>query len=793
MTLIYLTLAWFLGLILARYTWFPLAVWLGLGLTAVVGLGLARKSSQGRLAAALVLLAALGGGRYTLAQPNIDAHHLAYYNDRGPTILRGAVSAEPSVRSTYTQLELAVEEIEQGGRTIPVHGKAVFDVPFYSDFAYGDVLQVEGRLETPPVLEDFSYREYLASRGVHSLLRRPQVTKLARPPKGSALLRAILRAKSALRRTIEAILPEPDAGLLSGILLGLGHTLPDDLSAAFRAVGLTHIIVISGFNIGVLSQAVLAVSQRVLLRWLALAANVVAILAYVLLVGPSPPVVRAATMGGLVILGQFAGRRSHALTSLAAAGLFMTLADPLLLWSVSFQLSFAATLALVVLEPLLTREVSAWLTAGVGPQRAAGGLRLLRDLLLATTAAQLVTLPIIAYHFQQVSLIALVANVLVLPVQPAMMILGLSAMVLGALWLPAGRAAGWLVWPFSRYSLLVIQGLARVPWAAMELPRLGQGWVWAGYGLLCLFLFLRQKGRLRAAILSAGHYLRLDRGLVLGLALATAWVWGSIPGLPDGRLHLYFLDVGQGDAILLRSPGGRWILVDGGPDPLLLASRLGQIMPFWQRRLDLVVATHTDQDHLAGLVAALERYRVARVMVSAAEGTSALEAFWREAVAAEGAEVILAQQGTCLDLGHAVRLEVLHPPPTPLPADKGDTNRNSLVLQIRYGHFQALLTADIDAPAEEHLLASGMPLGSTLLKVSHHGAGSATSARFLEAVRPQLAVISVGQNRFGHPSPQVLERLVAAGARMLRTDEQGTIVCSTDGRECWIRTLQTRR
>ena len=791
MTLIYITIAWTIGIVAASVLAPSTPVMGLLSAAALVTVLWSWRARRGRLWAAVAVAAMLGGWRYGLAEPVLDGGSLAHYNDRGPLAVWGTISAEPSVRATYTQLELSAEEVEEQGQRRPIGGKVVFNVSPYLEFEYGDALCISGTLETPPVLADFNYREYLAARGVHSLMRRVRIVSIEKG--GSSALRAIYRAKRALRRVIEGILPNPDAGLLSGILLGLGHTLPDYLSDAFRMAGLSHILVVSGFNVSLVSQAIILSAQRLMNRWAALAASLGAIALYALCVGLSPPVARAALMGGLVVLAQLVGRKSHALTSLAAASLVMTAADPLLLWSVSFQLSFVATLALIILEPALERGIYNWMAGQLGGDKAASWTRTARDMLLVTLAAQIMTLPVIWYHFREVSFVSLPANALVLPAQPAIMAFGAVATALGAVWLPAGRIVAWLVWPLLRYSIAITKWLTELPWASARVAPISSWAVWGFYALLFLGLAAARSDKLKAGWRALCAQPRTIKIALVTLGLAAVLVWAAACALPDGRLHVYFLDVGQGDAILLRTPGGRVILVDGGPDPLLLSSRLGEVLPFWQRRIDLVVSTHFDQDHLGGLEQVFGHYQVDRVIESPVSDKGGLSAHWHEQLPATKTGLTLASQGMRVTLGKSLRLEVLNPPPG-AKEGQADDNQSSVVLRVVMGRCRILLTADIDAEAESALLASGQPLSATVLKVAHHGAATSSSARFLAAVNPQVAVVSVGEgNRFGHPSEEVLQRLAAIGCQVYRTDQQGTIELVTDGREYWIKSHQTAR
>lgn len=802
MTLVYLAIAWSLGIVLGRYLEPSPALLSLFSVAAFIGLICYRRTPLERRVMALMVALLLGGWRYHIDQPQISETHLAHYNDGGKVSVTGYVSAEPNVRGTYTQLEITALKIEDDGVERPVYGKMLATVGHYPRHEYGDLLRVTGDLETPPVLDTFSYKEYLAARGIHSLVRYAAVAPL-QGIRGNRLLRLIFRGKQGLRTTIERILPNPEAGLLNGILLGLSHTLPDDLDAAFRITGLKHIIVISGFHISLLIQAAVLSLRNLLHRWWALGASLVVVILYTVFVGPTPSIVRAALMGCFFVMGQLLGRPSRPLTSLAAASLCMTLWDPLVLWSVSFQLSLAATLGLLIIEPLLAKGVYGWLIPRMDDDRARRWLELLRNVLLATVAAQTLILPIVWYHFGTVSLVSLLANPLVLFIQPAIMAFGALATLLGVLWLPLGRVAAWTVWPFLHYTTAVVQLLARVPGAAIEAPTLSARGLWTLYGLMAVAFVLAQEEprehfrrwfsqRLREAKERGLARNSLAHGGVLALVLVAVLVWSAAGTLPDGKLHFYTLDVGQGDALLLRSPGGRVILVDGGPDPLALTSHLGRILPFWRRRIDLVVVTHGDSDHLAGLVPVVERYRVDYVMEPADMGENPLIDQWRASVEASDATVIHAARGQKMHFGEDLVLEVLHPPEGATRMVAGDDNENSVVLRVRMGYCVMLLTGDIGVQTEKELLDQGLLSQITLLKVSHHGSDGSTSEAFLSAVNPAIAVISVGEdNRFGHPSERVLQELEAIGCDVLRTDLHGTIQYVTDGRRSWIRRYST--
>jgi competence protein ComEC len=274
-----------------------------------------------------------------------------------------------------------------------------------------------------------------------------------------------------------------------------------------------------------------------------------------------------------------------------------------------------------------------------------------------------------------------------------------------------------------------------------------------------------------------------------GMGMMTLLIWLAVGTLPDGRLHVKFLDVGQGDAILVTLPDGRQMLIDGGPSATQLNWQLGQAMPFWDRSLDVVVNTHPDADHLGGLVSILERYHVGQVIVSDAVGSSELYQAWTGQLTGAGLTPITGQANMQLALGHGLTATILSPGPQVENID--NANDHSVVMHLQIGHISLLLPGDIETPIEQSLVYANVPLAATVLKSPHHGSNTSSSDKFLEAVSPQLVIISVGEdNKFGHPSAAVLERYAQHGITVLRTDEQGSIELVTDGERVWVETTR---
>ncbi|MEZ4639434.1 MAG: MBL fold metallo-hydrolase [Caldilineaceae bacterium] len=270
--------------------------------------------------------------------------------------------------------------------------------------------------------------------------------------------------------------------------------------------------------------------------------------------------------------------------------------------------------------------------------------------------------------------------------------------------------------------------------------------------------------------------------------MAAFLVWRIVLTQPDGYLHVYFLDVGQGDGIFVQMPSGRQVLIDGGADPQRLFAELGEVMPFWDRSIDLLVLTHPDLDHMGAQLTLTERFQVEQAVVSNVTMDDEDGEQWRTVMAFAGTSLSIQGAGGWLDLGDSAALWTVWPPDENavrlIGVDGDNKNERSLVQKLVYGEFTVLLTGDAGLPSEAEMVRQGEPLAAQVLKVGHHGSTSSTGEAWIDAVNPTVAVIQVGENRYGHPHEEVIDLL--AGRLVLRNDEHGRVHIWSDGRLMWI-------
>jgi competence protein ComEC len=413
------------------------------------------------------------------------------------------------------------------------------------------------------------------------------------------------------------------------------------------------------------------------------------------------------------------------------------------------------------------------------------------DSLFVTLGVTIAIWPLLVYYFGIFSVVSPLASLLVLPALPYLLGSGTLAAVLGIFLLPIGQIVGWLAWLAASYMLLVINGFAKLTFSAIDVGTISPALVWGYFAALALILWLIPKRKTVGAFFSrtASTLDKVPKKWAVPSLLVVAILTSTaVYAMPDNQLHVSFLDVGQGDAILIQTPNHQDILVDGGPSAQSISQQLSKHLPFWDRTIELVVLTHPHEDHLTGLLEVLQRYKVKQVLYLDTDYNTPDAEEWLNLIQQKHIKSTLATAGQEIDLGTKdTTLEVVNPTPgSTVPAMD-----NGIVLKLSDEKISFLLTSDISADAEHDLITQRADVSCTVLKVAHHGSNDSSTAAFLAVADPKLAVISVGaDNTFGHPGADTLQRLadVVGVNNIYRTDKNGTVECITDGTRLWVKT-----
>lgn len=600
------------------------------------------------------------------------------------------------------------------------------------------------------------------ARGVYALLYGREDVRLSAGD-GDALRWLPQRAGKAFREKVAAIWDDPRvSGFLTAELTGDKSAMDDGDYLAMQETGLAHLFAVSGLHCAFLvTLLALLISRR---QRLLCAVTIPLLLFYMVMVGMSPSVVRACIMQIFLLIALLFRRGSDPLTSLAAALLVILLCNPFAAASVSLQLSFSATLGMVLLSPRLYKLLTGWYKGKCRPLRAA--LCFVAANLSATLSAVVFTAPLTAWYFRIFVLVAPLSSLLAVPAAGWSFMAAFVTVLLGFVWLPLASLLGWISWALVRYILWIANGMMSWRYHAVYFTN-----PYLIYWLLFLY----------AAFIGCAATPDGKRKYLLASALSvltlTAAIWVNRQDYQYGVLTALTLDVGQGESVILTS-GGETALVDCGSsnsykDPGGLAADTLHSMGV--RELSAVVVTHYHADHTNGLYEVLRRIPVQTIYLPDIEDEYGVRERLVSLAEEKGAQVTYVTKETADTLGDTIL--TIYPP----VQSGGDLNELGLTALASAGDFDLLITGDMSGSTEKKLVETYALPDIEVLVVSHHGSRYSSNIRFLKAVTPEAAVISVGDNNYGHPSEETLQRLLAIGADIWRTDQQGTIRITVNG------------
>jgi competence protein ComEC len=778
MRLIYIALGWAAGILLAASNpkGTPAFAWLVLAAVTLLAIWLLRHEPDQRMAAVVVLALTLGGLRFSLVPRTSE---VAQYVNLGGLTSEGMVAAEPDARDDRVLLRVEVSSVTRAGQTVETSGTVLVTAPRTTHARYGDQISATDELRIPGQFDTFSYSDYLARSGVFAIMQSAAV-EIVSSGHGSPLYTALLDFKARVYDIITRALPEPNASLLAGVLLGNINGISPEVDDAFSRVGASHVIAISGFNMAILSGVVAGMLSRFGIKgWRAAVIGIGVLVVYTLLVGANASVVRAAIMSSMLLIGALLRRKTYVPASLAFVALLMSLLNPTVLWDISFQLSLFATLGLSLFADPFSRRMD-WLLAKTLPRRLVTPVGdFLAEPFTVTLAAQVTTLPLIVLYFGRLSLVSLLVNLLIIPVQAQLLVLGLVA-TLTALVIPMiAQLLFWFDMLLLAWTIGVVRLFANLPFADVEFhvdPR-----------LITLFFALLIGGAMMQAAQPAwavrlGNLIRrrevFTATALSGLAVA-ALAAAIILSRPDSNLHVWLLDMGQGNALLVQTPGGAHILVDGGRFPSRLLTALGDRLPFNKQTLDVLAITQPDEFDTGALPSVLDRYDMGLVLTNGQENASPAYQTIQQRLA--GKQVVVVRAGYTVDMADGTRLEVLNPAKQPDLGDSLDTN--ALALRLTYGDISFLLAGDLSQSGQNTLLKNGYWPLATVMQLPEHGIIRSLDKDFLAAVQPQAVMVANdpgSQNRLDDVTLNLVGDIP-----VFRTDQGGTVHLWTDGKNLW--------
>jgi competence protein ComEC len=733
---------------------------------------------------ALAAVALLGAARLAVHDRDHQANPLHRLEAGDYVDVAGRLARSPGREPDRDVLFIDIETVRAGGEERAIKGRLRLGVPFARglrprlDFLAGDYVRASARLSSGGAFRNFgtfSYERYLQGIGVHRRGSTKSSLLVARLSPAPASFRSwVSRVRRGIQSELERRFPAPDGkdispagAVLEALLLGEDGRLDPATVENLQQTGLYHLFAISGGHIAIISLLLFSLLRMVRLsRRASSLVLAVFLVFYTVLVEGSPSVLRATLMTIALLAGRLLWKDVHVLNTIAASAFALLAVNPSSLFDAGFELTYAATLAIILFMAPLARRLPRL------PFK-------LSELGAMSLAATLGAAPLIARSFNRVAFSSFLLNFPAIPLVGLIMGMGYAFLPFAA-FVPAaaGPPAALLKWLVAIFSL-ISHALDPLPWLSIRVATPPPAVLAGYYAALGLSL---AKPRFRA-----------QRPLVLAafLVFAVLLVHSPFRSGPPG-LRVTMIDVGQGESILVELPGGTTMLVDGGGlagSPFDVGDKV--VSPvLWRKgitRVDRLVLTHAHPDHLDGLVAVARNFRVGELWEGRPAPAEGSYAALLASLPARTARRVCVR-GDRFEAG-SVSVEVLHPAPAvgrtvPVPA----SNELSLVIKITYGATSFLFMGDAGPLAEKAVLESGADLRCDVLQAGHHGSAASTSAALLAAARPRLILVSAGEgNTYGFPSPALLARASAAGAEVLRTDLDGAIEIRSDGCRLSIR------
>ncbi len=581
--------------------------------------------------------------------------------------------------------------------------------------------------------------------------------------------RHIFQIKTYFQEILASSMEQQEFAVVNALLLGDRSYIDYEMNDQIKKLGLAHVFAISGLHIGVIIMSVLFVADKLMImRERTYIFILVALPLYGILTGAAPSIMRAVIMGEIVVLANLLHKRSDIFTNLSLAALIILLINPKAAMDVGFQMTFLITLGIVIFMPIINYGLQVcrlrWLW--------------LRTLLSLNLSAQILAFPLLIYYFQEFPWTSLLSHYLVLPLIN-LLLLPAGIFLLLTAWIHPALAVFpvMILQQSAKYLLIITEKISFAMEYVTYFPEVSFGWITCYFILIAVLAYYLYYKR---------HCLKAIACIAVILAGVIGWLW--MPSIPDGKLHVTMIDVGQGDAIHIATPRGKHILIDGGGMPEYFDSSYDTgmqiVVPYLYakrvRQLDMVFVSHGDNDHAQGLISLLGSYPVSGLFYSVDDQRQTFQQLMTTA-ADRSVSIFRVGAGDRVDVEPGLTLEIFLPD---LHAPLTDANNDSMVIALNFKGHRLLFTGDIEQEAERRLteLIGDQPV--SVLKVAHHGSKTSTDRQFVEKIQPQHALISAGyKNQFGHPHETTLETLQSINCSVWRTDLQGavTLTVSDDG------------
>jgi competence protein ComEC len=699
------------------------------------------------------------------------------------TAMRGVITDPPRKKTKTIQFVIESESLEVKKSFIPTAGGVLVTIPkdsasneFLDGLEYGTKVLISGRPVQPGTARnpgEFDLRQYLHINGIYARIFLENSNEVLIEEENSTgfLASLVYPLRKSIGERLDKLIGGDEAKFLKGLLIGDRGDISYEVKDAFINAGVMHILAVSGLHVGMIILIVLALLSAFRFpEQLRLIVACLILIFYVFLTGQSPSVVRATVMGVIMLCSLLIERKIDIYNSLALAAILLLFFDAKQLFHPGFQLSFAAVISIVLLYPKISS------IQNILPEKTRGynAVKFVFGLAAVSISAAIGTLPFTSYYFGKISIIGLIANLLIVPLTGIVLSLGITTTGISFIseWFASIYAETTKLTAGILLQSVSIFGNWKYSFIHSNFT------FWSGF----LFYFI-------VAFIFSLHRTTIRKRMIFIILIGTnIFLFGSIFLKNTPKLKVTLLDVGQGDAIFLEFPDERNMLVDGGPKTSYRDAGERFIAPFLMRKgfkkIDYVLNTHPDHDHLGGIPYLLRKYEVGKIIDAGLSDSSKIFQDYKYLIDSLELQHSIVKRGEIIDELQNVRIYILNPEASYDSVNSLNFNNQSVVMKIVYGKTSLLLTGDVQSESENMMVSRYKNiLHSDIVKCAHHGSKTSSTDDFLKYANPKIALISVGfKNQFKHPSHEVIRRLRRRGIQIHRTDQEGAVIFESDGR-----------
>lgn len=783
MELFFITIAWIFGIIWGLYLKISIVLFVIPLIFTYTYLTIKKKIRLRKYVILFLVSVIISNIQITLLEKSFDEK---YKNVSENLEIVGTIISNPMDKQYKNQYILKVEKINENksykNTNLQLNVKKEEKL-----LSYGDKIIIKGNFEEASSARNeggFDYKQYLKSKNVYGIISVDKKDiKLIKKNNVDVIDLLANKVSNSMKIKIEQNLSNETSKLLSGILIGNKNNLQKEIQEDFRNSSLSHVLAISGMHVSYIMLGITFVINKMKFnKKISKIITIFILLFFIILTGKTASVTRACFMSSYIILASLFHKKAHVLASISISLLIILIINPYLILDIGLQLSYGGTIGIVLIYPILKKLKKKKEDKNSKFKKIIHKVKeKILDIILITISANLVIFPIVLFHYNTISFTFIISNLLISPIIGIIIILGFISVFASYIISPISKVMFLILQTFLNLLIKIAHFCAELPFSKVYFPT-PKIYVIIIYYVFLIFIILERN---KIIVIK-----KINKKIIIIFVIIII-ILNLILNFIPKTFTISFIDVGQGDSMLISTPKGKKILIDGGGSRDEESFNIGKqtLIPYLLNKgitkLDYILISHFDSDHVGGILSVLEELKVEKVIICEQEENENYRRF-KEIVKNKKIKVYVVKKGDNVKIEENILLNILWPKDEKIKENA--INNNSIVAKLNYKNFSILLTGDIEKIAENEILKeyeNSNILNANILKVAHHGSKSSSINEFLEKVKPQIALIGVGEeNTFGHPNEGVLKRLKNINTKIYRTDKKGEITIKINRKGC---------